>query len=798
MAKLSATHGSALLLATLLLFSTGCLRAISDKPLVLAPEQLAASADKPAQATGPAEPLPEALSLQEVEQLLTTKVTRPDKATRLPTTVVVDGWYRQISGEETWTCPPGLYRWQHDGLAALRKGETDYAAALRTGSKSQDKFVRAAAQIGLARLAPAKSAKSLATLARNQDLTLGVRRAAVETLSRSTVLETEAQLRSLLDQLGPTENDIYPEPLLYAEVLAGLARHVAVDQDPLFTLALSASDREVQLAALTLWGNAQRPQLPEEVAALVKSPQARVRCAALRALAAGEDPGLLEQLQAATGDTDLQVRVTAIEMLGRVRQPGAVVLLQSQARHEQERHREVAVAALVEQQEWDALQQVTQDTSYRVRMALAVALAAHGDRQRVPLAQALLKDSSAMVQAKLCEALAAWPPELAVPLLFDGLASPNMLTRQAAQQALLKQQVAVQNFNVGAPPPERHQQLATLRTQWQKEHPVTPQAAAALATPGQPTVDEVAKWLKQWQTPGDRAAQWMARKQLERLGTALLPVLDQLTEQDRIKLEEATYRELLTAVSPSFQSIERLRATDVAQRRAAARELAQQAQLAPLSRLGLERLSSVARYESDPLVWADVLRAAGASPQLVAHELALAALKHGEADIRRRACEYLASAGDKRQGAALAPLLDDRDPVVRKAALVALGRCGPLLEREAVYALLAHDDIYMQVAAAKTLAQWHDERGAAALERMVLAATPASKRVAIGAMAELEDARYVDALVQALQDQPSVQLAALNALPKTAGQDPLQTASPIPVSAADKARVWQAWHAERR
>lgn len=796
--RAAALHSRALrgavLVALLCSTTCGCLRAITDKPLDVTK---AAESDDAQAAEPQAEPEVE-VSLEEVEQTLTTKVTRPDIATKIPTTQVVDGWYRLLSTEETWISTPGKYRWHHDGLASVMKSEGAHEKQLQTASKSKEKFVRAAALIGLARMQPTRSAKPLVALARDANLPLSTRRAAVETLASSRVAETEAELRTLEGQFGATERGLYAEPLLYAEVLAGLARHVAVDQDPLFTLALTAPDTDVQLAALSLWGNAKGQQLPEEVESLAKSPQARIRRAALGAMVAGEHPALIEHLASATQDADLQVRVAAIELLGKVKQHEAIILLNAQAQHDQERHREAAAVALVQQQEWAAVERTAKDTSFRVRAALAVALAPHGSRERVPLAQALLKDSSAMVQAKMGESLATWPADVAVPLLLSGLASPNMITRQAACQSLLAQQVDLAGFNPGAPPPERNAKVAALTEQWRAQHPVDTLAQQKVAAAGGALADEVARLIKQLQTPGNREAQWIARKELERLGSAILPVLDELTADRRVTIDEATYRDLLGAVSPAFQAIEKLRTADVSQRRTAARQLANEAHHQPLSRLAIDRMSAVAKAETDSLVWSDMLRAASHSPTVTAHELAMSALTHSEADVRRRACEYLSTCGDKRQAEALAQLIDDRDPVVAKQAVAALGKCGLPASRAGLYALLGRSDAHMQVAAAQTLARWQDQRGSAALERMATSAAPGTRRLAIDAMAELADARFVDVLVQALDDQASVQLAALNALPKAAGEDPIQLANPAPVSAGDKARVWQAWYAERR
>jgi HEAT repeat protein len=97
------------------------------------------------------------------------------------------------------------------------------------------------------------------------------------------------------------------------------------------------------------------------------------------------------------------------------------------------------------------------------------------------------------------------------------------------------------------------------------------------------------------------------------------------------------------------------------------------------------------------------------------------------------------------------------------------------------------------VAAAAVLARWRDPRGLGALERLALAPATNTRRLAILAMGELGDEQFLPPLIAALDDQPAVQLAALQGLPHVAGRDILTDLDPPPVSAADKARAWRSW-----
>jgi hypothetical protein len=314
--------------------------------------------------------------------------------------------------------------------------------------------------------------------------------------------------------------------------------------------------------------------------------------------------------------------------------------------------------------------------------------------------------------------------------------------------------------------------------------------------PSAADLSDIELLVKQFQTPGDRSARWIAQRKLEDQGPALVAALEELASQRRIEVDEALYRDVLAAIHPGIGHIEKLRAQEVAERRDAARQLAKEAALAPLPRLALARLDLIAASESDALVWSDVLTAARVSPAALCERLALAALAHGQAQVRRRGCEYLAERGDARQAPALLDLLNDTDPVVARAAVVALGKCGPHATRDPLYTLLTGSDVPLRVQAAATLARWQDERGRAALERLALDESAATRRLAVVAMGELADRAFLPQLVAALDDQPSIRLAALTALPQAAGQDIPALQNPAINSAAEKAAAWRAWHAQ--
>lgn len=786
LAQRGAGNWALLVVLFMLLAPAGCTRPVSDQ--LISNMRLAKHLPPPAPA--PEAPLP---TVEELEGALASKVASPDAAGNSQVEAV-DGWYLAVAATHEYLLPTGEYRWRHAALD--RWLEHEPAARLEPALKSSEPWIVAAATIGLARSEPAQHNRRLLQLIANAGQSEALRCAAIETLARDPSFETEAELRKLVDKYGPSEQAPADTPL-YVELLSGLARHIPIDQEPLFAKALTLDDPQVQVAVLALYKAQRTKHLPPEVLPLATSPSSQVRQAALAALATAQHPDAVRLLTAATQDDDVQVRIAAIERLGEVEHPAAALALHDLATDGAERLREAAAGALVQQHEWRAVERAARDPSFRVRGAVATALAKHGHADRAPLARQLLTDHSAIVQSKMAAALADWPLDLAGPLLIESLRSPNLLTRESAAQSLQTQWPAAKEFQPREPDNERREAaVERLSAQWRQERPtVTLQPAEE--SPGSLPTAEVLRLVELYQN-GDAQERWLAKRQLEKLGADALPALDELVATQRLALDEAAYRDLLPAISPAFATIEELRAMDVTTRRTAARQLAQQATAEPLSALAIDRLSTVARAESDALVWQDVLRAATATPKTVGHELALAALAHEQADVRRRGCEYLAACGDDRQANALLHLVDDHDPLVAHQAVIALGRCGPTASRERLYLLLTHTQTNMQLAAAKTLAQWHDERGAAALERFALSTSAALRRQAVEAMGELGQAEFVPALVQALDDQPGVRLAALDALPKAAGEDALATRKPPPANAADRARLWRDWYEKQR
>jgi HEAT repeat protein len=296
-------------------------------------------------------------------------------------------------------------------------------------------------------------------------------------------------------------------------------------------------------------------------------------------------------------------------------------------------------------------------------------------------------------------------------------------------------------------------------------------------------------------SPADRQA---AIDSLVAVGPALAPVLEQRTASRQVPLPEAVYHEVLPRQNPVYAALDRLASGSLAQRRRAAEELAESARHKPLGRLANDRLAAVTVKQSDPLVWQSVLAAVENDASPGAAQLAYAAIGHGAPEVRRRACQYLASHPDPRHVAVLLPALGDSSDQVVAAALRAIGAAGRLDDPQPVRRLLTASDETQRLEAAGALARLGDPTGLAALERLSYSDNPSTRQRTAELMGQLGSEACLASLIRLLDDNwQSVRLAALKSLPQVAGQDVARTEGQWSVTAAQRITLWKQWFQQR-
>ena len=238
--------------------------------------------------------------------------------------------------------------------------------------------------------------------------------------------------------------------------------------------------------------------------------------------------------------------------------------------------------------------------------------------QREPLARALAGDESLVVQRRMVLALAGWPLEEAIPLLLSAVEGPTAATRREAAEQLQSQWPAAAALSAHASRQKLAAEAAQLREVWQGEYGA--EVARRLAIPRR--------------APPRNAV-----------------------EPDRDAL---------------VATIERLTASSIHERRAAAHELALKYRESRLPGEALLRLRELVEPQSDALIWADMLLLIGGDEREAAADLAAIAASHSSGEVRRRACGYFGEHPSTRARQVLLNSLIDEDASVAREAERAL------------------------------------------------------------------------------------------------------------------------------
>jgi HEAT repeat protein len=704
---------------------------------------------------------------------------------------------------------PPAFRWRHAGLDELLARSAPRQPDLYAMLKDADPTVAANAAIALGRTGQQRAAGALTAAIRSAALRVPTRCAAVEALAVCGGPEVVETLRQLTDQFG----DFAPggaasyQPDVHAELVRALARHIDPADDPRLAAALQSPAVQVRIEALTAWAAGHHGAVPSEAVNLRSDGDPRVRAAAMAVIAARRVRDARQYLTDALRDSDFRVRVTAIAGLGGLDDGRARATVAELLQDRSDLMRAEAVTALARNGARTSVLGALGDASWRVRLRVARALAAYPDREGSAAVARLLDDPSAEVERQVVASLAAWPIQRSGPLLLEAMRKPAMTTRKAAAEQLVLRWPAAMEFSFDAAPQRREEVLGRLQEQFRVQFglvdrqvlsdPAVRQASAAAAaspatatSPAQAadpaTVARVEQLLRAQDAKG-----------LAEFGPGLVEALEQLAVERQQVLPESVYHDILPRGSAVFAALDQFRSSDVAQRRAAAEQLAAAAQKQPLGPLAVARLGDLAATEADDVVWRSVLEAVAGCAGEPAVRLAYVAIGHGSAEVRRRACEYLAQHPAAAHANFLNPALADGSRAVVLAAVRALGAADHLDDAQPLRKLLACADEQVQLETAAALAHFRDPAAVPALERLTYSDDPKIRgRVAL-AMGELGDASFAAPLVRLLDDHHgTVSHAALASLPKVAGSDVArQVLGDSPAGTAEQIRRWKQWYA---
>jgi HEAT repeat protein len=723
---------------------------------------------------------------------------------------------RKALAEPIWThaLPPRdgdplevRYRWQHPGLDNLLARDPAHPPDLRGFLDDRDSVVVGNAAIGLARLGNAAGMQQLAGVVHDPDRALAMRCAAVEALGALSGPAALAVLRVLLDEFGnfePKRRRFYLAEL-HGELIRAVARHVSPADDPHFTTALRSPSAEVRLATVEAWALAQPIDLPAALADLRVDSDTRVRAGTMRVLGRWHHPESQAWLVAGVNDYELTVRLAAIAALGELGGEEARTLLSRLRTNQPDAIRAAAVSALAQLGAPQLVQEAAKDKSWLVRSAVADALVGYPNRDGVALAQRLLEDPSVEVQRRMLVAIGRWPLDLAGPVLLTALDRPAYVTRKLALDQLAVRWRPAGEFPLEAPPQRRQEMLERLWQQFRQEFGLP---NAAVATSQRPPVapiapvrvDDVERLVTRIADPAcANAERQQALQALAGFGTDLVPALEQLLLVKQMAIPEPVYREVLPKHGVAFETLDRLASGDISSRRRAAESLVDIAQRQPLTRLAASRLVTLMLHEQDSLMWQSALIALERDQSEPAMELAYAAASHPAAEVRRRACLNLAAHPDPRHARVLLPALEDSSEPVVLAAVQAIGQLGRLPDTTALRKMIGTPNESLRVEVAGALARLSDPQGYDVLQRLAYTSDPAIRRRAAYLMGEAADERFVPILIQMLDDQrTNVRQAALESLPKVAGQEPARSDTAVSLDTNEQVRRWKAWYEQHR
>ena len=476
-----------------------------------------------------------------------------------------------------------------------------------------------------------------------------------------------------------------------------------------------------------------------------------------------------------------------------------------------------AVAAITAHGSQSAVLAAARDPSWRVRLKVAVALAGYANADGAAAARRMLNDPSAEVERQVVRSLAAWPLEAAVPLLLDALARDAVSVRKLAAEQIASRWPGPSPgaFPYEASPARRAEALAELRARYQREFGARSTGFsrnAESAPPGHPlagrgTTSADDDRVEQLLAAGDFAA-------LAALGPDVVGALERLAIDRDTTLPEPVYRDVLPRYSPAFAALERLRAGkgdsplvvdaktgtfagDSSQRRQAAEDFAAAARIHPPGRLATARLCALVTTESDPVVWIRALEAIVNETSEPAVRMARLALSQNAGEVRRKACEFLASHPDAAHETFLLPLLNDSEQVVVLAAIRALGAAGRMTNSAALKNELAASAEDVQLAAAIALARLHDPAGDDAIGRLSYSRDIRIRGQLAQDLGDLGDERFLSILVRQLDDsKATVSHAALASLARVKGRDVALSADGTSVSTNEQMARWKKWWAE--
>ena len=744
-----------------------------------------------------------------------------------PAALLQAEWILRVSppGE---TLPPDALTWRHAKLEEVLALPAEQQPAFATWLEHEDGLIAGNAAIAAARQMTASTRTAspdvessaetslitaLISTARNTELKMPQRRAAVETLGTFKAPAARLAIIELMQQYGDFAGDqrhVYNEEL-HIELIAALSRTPDDQARELLIPAMLSRSVNVQLAAIKAWPAEASFEVPEPLLALAQAPDPRVRVACLKLLAECQAPQAFTLARRALNDVRYEVRLAAVEAMGELTNEEAGEELAKLIRHPHDRLRAAAVHGLAKQGDWRTALTAVEDETWQVRLALAEELAHLSTVESAQIAEKLLSDRSTDVQKQTVQAIAAWPWPRGGQLLLAALDSRVFQTREEAAKLLGEHWAAAATFPYQAEPEARVKALLELQEKWGAEfpgeqlstsntasHSSSGSSNSASKTLSAAIYKQVAADIRLLNDPtSGQSVKQATCQRLTAHGENLSPALAELISVQKTTLPPEVYASVLPNVDENFALLSKLETAELTIRRQAASELRQSGSKSSLSDLAMLRLAELIVPEEDAVIWHEVQQLLQDDPREPAVRIQYAALNHPVPEVQRRACVYLGQHGEARHAAVLTAALEDNNVVVVTAAAEALGQLEELDNTLPLVRLLASRDRQVVLAASMSLARQGEESGGDGLERLALDSDSRIRRKVISTMGELRQARFIPSLMKALDDQLGIKQSALDGLTATVGKNIGQGSDQNPSPMAEQIHRWRQWYLQQ-
>ncbi len=457
------------------------------------------------------------------------------------------------------------------------------------------------------------------------------------------------------------------------------------------------------------------------------------------------------------------------------------------------------------------------DEAAIVRLAIARFAGQHLSSESVKALQELADDEDLKIQQAVVQAVAGWPNEKAFPVLSTAFISGGVPTRNKARKRL-EQRFDLVMTAIQDEQSDREDILKTISRSFQlasnangvlfneSDSPVQSEK------PEQKKIREhVRELLKQLGQSSDSSLKKDRHsREIISLFEQSPQAFDDVLNEQGMKQLEQILKQLSSLRISEAEKVVQLKNGSLQQRRRSAHYLAEQAKTKTLATWKLRLIAERLKQEQDLHVCRDLMMTIKQDTTQEARVVAQSGLTHTWPDVRILGCQYVQKQRVPQLAPFLLPLLQERNPSVQRAAILACGNCqNPLVidgfkdaentQQTGLRSLLGTVNRETELLVIAGMARLGDEQGRSELLKLSYSSETNTRRQVVRIMGELQDQRLVEHLIRIgwTEPAPDVRLAVLDALKNTVplNQQPKIIASN---STKQKMQIWSEWFDESK